>query len=58
MSIFSALLSLYGPTLCAAYAACLLTKECNKQAYSQNRRSTTTTDMVNCIQSSFETIFM
>ncbi|CAG2208030.1 ATP-dependent (S)-NAD(P)H-hydrate dehydratase-like isoform X3 [Mytilus galloprovincialis] len=53
----NALLSLYGPNLCAAYAACLLTKECNKQAYSQKRRSTTTSDMIDCIQSSFEALF-
>lgn len=50
-------LAVYGPTICAAYAACLLTRECNRRAYAKNRRSMTTSDMVGCIQESFECLF-
>ena len=50
-------LAVYGPTICAAYAACLLTRECNRRAYAKNRRSMTTSDMVGCIQESYEILF-
>lgn len=50
-------LRVYGPTISAAYAACLLTRECNRRAFAKNRRSMTTSDMVDCIQDSFEFLY-
>lgn len=43
---FNPLLIEYGPSMCAAYAACWLTRECNRLAFIELRRSTTTTDMI------------
>lgn len=54
---FSESLRVFGPTISAAYAACLLTRECNRKAYSKNRRSTTTSDMIECIHDSFELLY-
>ncbi|XP_029652790.1 ATP-dependent (S)-NAD(P)H-hydrate dehydratase-like [Octopus sinensis] len=40
------LLAIYGPTLCAAYAACALTRECSQQAFKKCNRSMTTSDLI------------
>jgi len=45
------------PELLAAYAACRLTRECARLAYSQNGRSTTTLDLVRLIHQSFTFLF-
>ncbi|XP_064609006.1 ATP-dependent (S)-NAD(P)H-hydrate dehydratase-like isoform X2 [Liolophura sinensis] len=50
-------LELYGPAICAAFGACSLIKECNRQAFQKHRRSTTTTDMVEHIQAAFEQLY-
>lgn len=55
---FSATFQAYGPTICAAYSACLLTKQCNSQAFQIHQRSTTTPDMINQIQRAFESLFI
>jgi len=47
----------YGPTMCAAYAACLLTRHCAKKAFERTRRSTTTTDMIATISHVFNEHF-
>lgn len=46
-------LSHYGPEMCAAYAACLLTRKCARHAFALNRRSTTTTDLIAAIRDVF-----
>ena len=51
------MVSLYGPTLCAAYAACLLTKRCATLAFLKNQRSTTTSDMQLEIHQAFSKLF-
>ncbi|KAL5013029.1 hypothetical protein ScPMuIL_011580 [Solemya velum] len=51
-------LDVYGPTLCAAYGACLLTRQCSKLAYEKYHRSTTTSDMVEQIHPAFEFLFV
>lgn len=43
---YSVHLTEYGPSLCAGYAACWITKECNKLAFEKYRRSTTTSNMI------------
>jgi ATP-dependent NAD(P)H-hydrate dehydratase len=45
------------PELLAAYGACRLTRECARLAYSQNGRSTTTTDLVRLIHQAFSFLF-
>lgn len=50
-------LRVYGPTISAAYAACLLTRECNRRAFSKNRRSTTTSDMIESLREAFEFLY-
>ncbi|XP_002741386.1 ATP-dependent (S)-NAD(P)H-hydrate dehydratase-like [Saccoglossus kowalevskii] len=40
------MLQTYGPNICAAYGACLLTRQCAKQAFAQMGRQMTTTDMM------------
>ncbi|ODM98386.1 ATP-dependent (S)-NAD(P)H-hydrate dehydratase [Orchesella cincta] len=45
------------PELLAVYAACRLTRECARLAYSQHGRSTTTTDMVRLIHQAFSFLF-
>lgn len=42
------LLEEYGPLLIAAYAACSLTKQCNRLAFEKFGRSCTTEDMILC----------
>ncbi|XP_072040263.1 ATP-dependent (S)-NAD(P)H-hydrate dehydratase-like [Amphiura filiformis] len=51
------LVSTYGPTLCAAYAACLLTKRCATLAFLRNQRSTTTSDLQLEIHQAFSKLF-
>lgn len=57
-SVENATFQAYGPTICAAYSACLLTKQCNSQAFQIHQRSTTTPDMINQIQRAFESLFI
>ncbi|XP_070554424.1 ATP-dependent (S)-NAD(P)H-hydrate dehydratase-like [Ptychodera flava] len=38
--------TVYGPTICAAYGACLLTRQCAKQAFQRMGRQTTTSDLM------------
>ncbi|XP_035709347.1 ATP-dependent (S)-NAD(P)H-hydrate dehydratase isoform X2 [Folsomia candida] len=45
------------PELLAAYGACRLTRECARLAYSQNGRSTTTSDLVRLIHQAFSFLF-
>ncbi|XP_041359018.1 ATP-dependent (S)-NAD(P)H-hydrate dehydratase-like [Gigantopelta aegis] len=52
------LLKSCGPSLCAAYAACLLTRRCSKLAFQQHRRSMTTSDMIAVIQQAFEELYL
>lgn len=51
------ILKKYGPTTCAAYAASLLTRECNRLAFLKYGRSMTTTDMVAEIRSAMLNLF-
>lgn len=41
----------------AAYAACFLTRECNRQAFDKQKRSMVTEDMIGCISQAFEQHF-
>ncbi len=50
-------LKTFGPTLCAAYAGCLLTRECNRLAFKIHQRSMTTTDMLLMIPQAFQSLF-
>ncbi|XP_059162942.1 ATP-dependent (S)-NAD(P)H-hydrate dehydratase-like [Physella acuta] len=43
--------------MCAAYAACVLTRECNRRAFMEHGRSMTTSDMISVIHTSFESLF-
>lgn len=45
------------PELLAVYAACRLTRECARLAYSQHGRSTTTSDLVRLIHQAFSFLF-
>lgn len=45
------------PSVVAAYGACSLTRQCNSQAFAQNGRSTTTSDMIQEIGSAFRKLF-
>lgn len=45
------------PSMVAAYGACSLTRQCNSQAFAQNGRSTTTSDMIQEIGSAFRKLF-
>lgn len=47
-----------GPTVTAAYAACVLTRKCNRLAFSTHKRSMLTTDMVSHIQDAFEYLYV
>ncbi|GAB1602559.1 ATP-dependent (S)-NAD(P)H-hydrate dehydratase-like [Argonauta hians] len=51
------LLATYGPTVCAAYAACQLTRECSKEAFKKHHRSVTTSDMIENVSSVFHKLF-
>ena len=46
-----------GPTIASAYGACFLTRECNRVAFAQHRRSMTTTDMIASIGPVFQLHF-
>lgn len=46
-------LAVYGAEMCAAYAACLLTRKCAKHAFALNQRSTTTSDLIAAISDVF-----
>lgn len=46
-----------GPSLCAAYASCLLTRQCAVNAFKEFGRSTTTTDLISQIHKSFVCLF-
>uniref|UniRef100_A0A0B6ZE48 ATP-dependent (S)-NAD(P)H-hydrate dehydratase n=2 Tax=Arion vulgaris TaxID=1028688 RepID=A0A0B6ZE48_9EUPU len=50
-------LQIYGPGMCAAYAACALTRVCNRHAFEVCGRSMTTTDMISQIHNSFQSLF-
>ncbi|XP_054471139.1 ATP-dependent (S)-NAD(P)H-hydrate dehydratase isoform X2 [Anoplopoma fimbria] len=45
------------PSVVAAFGACLLTRQCNSQAFQRHGRSTTTTDMIQEIGSAFKKLF-
>ncbi|KAG1676106.1 ATP-dependent (S)-NAD(P)H-hydrate dehydratase [Nymphon striatum] len=51
------LLSHYGPTMTAAYAAALFTRKCNHLAFLEKGRSTLTSDMVNKICLAFHNLY-
>jgi NAD(P)H-hydrate repair Nnr-like enzyme with NAD(P)H-hydrate dehydratase domain len=55
--VYGSDLAMFGPTMGAAYAACLLTRHCAKKAFEKNRRSTTTTDLIATICDVFNEIF-
>ncbi|KAG9335009.1 hypothetical protein JZ751_006150, partial [Albula glossodonta] len=45
------------PPLVAAYGACTLTRQCNRQAFHKHGRATTTSDMIQEIGGAFKTLF-
>ncbi|XP_042175762.1 ATP-dependent (S)-NAD(P)H-hydrate dehydratase isoform X2 [Oncorhynchus tshawytscha] len=45
------------PSVVAAFGACSLTRQCNKQAFHKHWRATTTTDMIQEISSAFKKLF-
>ncbi|KAG7503155.1 ATP-dependent (S)-NAD(P)H-hydrate dehydratase isoform X1 [Solea senegalensis] len=45
------------PSMVAAFGACSLTRQCNRQAFQKHGRSTTTTDMIQEIGSAFKKLF-
>lgn len=45
------------PSLVAAFGATSLTRQCNRQAFHKHGRSTTTSDMIQEISSSFKKLF-
>uniref|UniRef100_A0A8C6GTG4 ATP-dependent (S)-NAD(P)H-hydrate dehydratase n=1 Tax=Mus spicilegus TaxID=10103 RepID=A0A8C6GTG4_MUSSI len=45
------------PLLVAAWGACTLTRECNRQAFQKYGRSTTTTDMITEVGTAFSRLF-
>lgn len=47
----------FGPCISAAYAACLLTRCCNKEAFSKMHRATVTSDMINALPAVFADLF-
>jgi len=47
----------YGPEMCAAYSACLLTRKCANVAFTRHRRSTTTSDLISVISDIFTADF-
>ncbi|XP_022084505.1 ATP-dependent (S)-NAD(P)H-hydrate dehydratase-like [Acanthaster planci] len=47
----------FQPTLCAAYAGCLLTKRCSTLAFRKHKRSTTTSDMMSEVGQAFSLLF-
>uniref|UniRef100_T1JBP1 ATP-dependent (S)-NAD(P)H-hydrate dehydratase n=1 Tax=Strigamia maritima TaxID=126957 RepID=T1JBP1_STRMM len=47
----------FSPTMCAAYAACQFTKECNRLAFRKFHRSMTTSDMIEQIPLALSNVF-
>ncbi|XP_036401226.1 ATP-dependent (S)-NAD(P)H-hydrate dehydratase isoform X1 [Megalops cyprinoides] len=45
------------PSLVAAFGACALTRQCNRQAFHKHGRATTTSDMIQEISSAFKTLY-
>ncbi|XP_029559642.1 ATP-dependent (S)-NAD(P)H-hydrate dehydratase isoform X2 [Salmo trutta] len=45
------------PSVVAAFGACSLTRQCNRQAFHKHGRATTTTDMIQEISSAFKKLF-
>ncbi|CAB1347346.1 unnamed protein product [Coregonus sp. 'balchen'] len=45
------------PSVVAAFGACCLTRQCNRQAFHKHGRATTTTDMIQEISSAFKKLF-
>ncbi|XP_020315770.1 ATP-dependent (S)-NAD(P)H-hydrate dehydratase-like isoform X4 [Oncorhynchus kisutch] len=45
------------PSVVAAFGACSLTRQCNRQAFHKHWRATTTTDMIQEISSAFKKLF-
>ena len=45
------------PALLAAFGACALTKQCNRQAFQSHGRSTTTSDMIQEVGPAFRKLF-
>ena len=50
-------LKTFGPTMCAAYAGSMLTRECNRRAFQIHKRSMTTTDMIPMVPHAFHDLF-
>ncbi|XP_033743254.1 ATP-dependent (S)-NAD(P)H-hydrate dehydratase-like isoform X2 [Pecten maximus] len=48
----------FGPTITAAYAACLLTRQSNKQAFAQFGRFMTASDMIGQLPTAFEQLYL
>jgi len=47
----------YGSEMCAAYAACFLTRKCASYAFAKKFRSTTTSDLIENVGRVFRTYF-
>ena len=55
--VINNLLKDYGPSISAAYAACTLTRECNRLAFSKYGRSVTTSEMLSEIHQAFDHLY-
>lgn len=53
----SPVLGKFGANICAAYAGCLLTRECSRLAFSKHGRSTTTSDLIGEIYPAMTELF-
>ena len=56
-NMFSNLCLSVNPSVVAAFGACSLTRQCNRQAFHKHWRATTTTDMIQEISSAFKKLF-
>lgn len=56
-NVKDAVLAAHGPSVCAGYAACLLTRHCAEKSFEEFGRSTTTTDLISHIHKSFDALF-
>jgi len=54
---FSSGMKMYGPNMLAAFAAAMLTRECNRRAFHKSGRSMITTDMINEIGGAFHQLY-
>ncbi|XP_060065217.1 ATP-dependent (S)-NAD(P)H-hydrate dehydratase-like [Ylistrum balloti] len=52
------LVQAFGPTITAAYTACLLTRQCSQQAFAQCGRSMTTSDMIAQLPKAFNQLYL